>query len=216
MLVPEKKIKKWMVQKRVTCPASTVWTKTCPVSKLSYIASSLVSPTAVNPRLSLSKFIMPTNTTNNLTGTFIMTSVAGSMGAVSTVANEQIVGSTWRYKFSGTAANAVSGDTLTFQLTYTGGTQTIATWSYNQFTTNGNFHGEIVLFWSVIGAASVVRASGYVNYQNGTTSTNQNVNLNAFTVTYNTTLATNTNACQMVASVNLQFGVNNFTVEYLR
>jgi hypothetical protein len=137
------------------------------------------------------------------------------MGTVNTIANEQIVGSTWRYKFSGTAANAVSGDTLTFQLTHAGGTQTIATWNYNQFTTNGNFHGEIVLFWSVIGAASVVRASGYVNYQNGTTSTNYNVNINAFSPVYNTT-STNTNACQIVASVNLQFGVNNFTVEYLR
>ncbi len=160
---------------------------------------------------------MPTNLTNSSVGTFIMTSVAGSMGSVNTAANEQIVGSTFRYRFSGVAANAAATNTLSFQITHAGGTQNIATWTHTNATTSGNFNGEIILFWSVIGATSTIIGSGYVNFVNGTTASILNVGLSAFSPVYNATLA-NANACQIVANpaTGFLYGVNNFTVAYLR
>jgi hypothetical protein len=160
---------------------------------------------------------MPTNLTNSSVGTFIMTGVAGSMGTVNTLANEQIVGSTWRYRFSGVAGNAANTNTLSFQITHAGGTQNVVTWTYTATTTNGNFNGEIILFWSVIGATSTAIASGYVNFVNGTTASIQNVSMNSFLPVYNTTLA-NTNACQIVANpaTGFLYGVNNFSVQWMR
>jgi hypothetical protein len=183
-----------------------------------FISSVITTPTTSNSRLSLSKFIMPTNLTNSTFGTFIMTGVSGSMGSVNTVTNEQIVGSTWRYRFSGNVANAVNTNTLSFQITHgVSLTQNIATWTYTNATTNGNFNAEIILFFSVIGATSTVIGSGYVNFVNGTTSTILNVGLNSFSPVYNSTLA-NANGCQIVASpaTGFLYGVNNFTVEWLR
>jgi len=182
-----------------------------------FISTTITAPVAANSRLSLSKFIMPTNLSNSTTGTFIMTGVAGSMGSVNTLANEQIVGSTWRYRFSGVAGNAAATNNLSFQITHAGGTQNVATWIYTSATTNGNFNGEIILFFSVIGATVTAFGSGYVNFVNGTTASIQNVTLNSFSPVYNSTLA-NTNACQIVASpaTGFLYGVNNFSVEWLR
>jgi hypothetical protein len=160
---------------------------------------------------------MPTSTTSSSTGTFVMTSVAGSMGTVNTGANEILVGATWRIRFSGNVTNAAAFNNLTFQITHAGGTQSIFAWTYLNSTSLGGFNGEIMLFWSAVGASSSVIASGYINYQDGTSASIKNISLPAFIPVYST-IVPNTNAMQIVASpaTGFTYALTNFTVEWLR
>jgi hypothetical protein len=155
---------------------------------------------------------MPTNFSGSNNGTLVVTSVAGSMGSVSTAANEQAVGSTWVYTFSG-VVTTTAASSLSFQVVHTGGTQNIFTVTYAGGALNQNFHGRIVVFWSVVGATCTAVASGYVNYMIGTTFAAQNVS--SLLSSYNSTV-TNANSCQFVGGANMSYGVQNFTVEYMR
>lgn len=182
-----------------------------------YINASATSPVDANPRLVLAKCIMPVNNTVQA-GAVILNTVGGTMGGLSTLANEQLVGTTWRYKFNGYAINAASTNTLSFQIIHASGTQNIATWTYGVSTpANANFNGEIVLFFTQIGAVVSPQVSGYVNFVGGTSVSIQNVyNLN-FSPTYNTTI-NNSNSIQIVASpfTGFQYTISNFTCDQLR
>jgi len=189
------------------------------LGQVPYINGGITNPIPANPRLIMAKYIMPVNNTV-LTGTTILNTVAGGMGGLSTSASEQLVGTTWRYRFNGIVINAASTNTLSFQLVHAGGTQNISTWTYGvSVSANANFHGEIIMFYTAIGAAVSPQVSGHITFISaGTTVSLQNVSVSLFSpTTYNTTVA-NTNNIQIVAnpSTGFQYTVNNFTCEWLR
>ena len=182
-----------------------------------YINAGASAPIDANPRLVLAKCIMPVNNTVR-EGAVILNTVSGVMGGLSSLANEPLVGTSWRYKFNGYAVNASSTNTLTFQIIHAGGTQNIATWTYGVSTpANANFNGEIVLFFTQIGAVVSPQVSGYINFVGGASVSLQNVyNLN-FSPAYNTTV-NNANSIQIVASpfTGFQYTVSNFACDQLR
>jgi hypothetical protein len=187
------------------------------LASVPYINGSLTNPAAPQPRLVLAKYIMQVNTTTN-TGTVVLNSIAGGMGGLGTAASEQLVGTTWRYKFNGYAVNAALTNSLSLQLVHNNGTQNLVTWSYGASTpANANFNGEIVLFYTTVGASVSPQVSGYVTFVNSTSVTLQNITVSVFSSLYNTTVA-NTNNIQIVASpsTGFQYVVSNFTVEWLR
>jgi hypothetical protein len=183
-----------------------------------YINGSLTNPAAPQPRLVLAKYIMPVNTTTN-TGTVVLNSIAGGMGGLNTSANEQLVGTTWRYKFNGFAVNAASGNQLTLQFVHAYGTQNLVTWTYGVSTpANANFNGEIVMFYSTLGATVSPQVSGHLNFVDSTSVTLQNITVSTFSPNLYNTTAANSNNIQIVASpsTGFQYVVSNFTVEWLR
>jgi hypothetical protein len=183
-----------------------------------YINGSATAPVPANPRLVLAKYIMPVNNNIN-TGTVILNTLAGGMGGLSTVASEQLVGTTWRYKFDGFAINAALTNSLSLQLSHAGGTQNLVTWTYGASTpANANFHGEIVMFFTAIGATVSPQVSGHVNFVNSTSVSLQNVSVSLFSPNLYSTTAPNSNNIQIVANptTGFQYTVSNFTCEWLR
>jgi hypothetical protein len=141
------------------------------------------------------------------------------MGGLSTVASEQLVGTTWRYKFDGFAINAALTNSLSLQLSHAGGTQNLVTWTYGASTpANANFHGEIVMFFTAIGATVSPQVSGHVNFVNSTSVSLQNVSVSLFSPNLYSTTAPNSNNIQIVANptTGFQYTVSNFTCEWLR
>jgi hypothetical protein len=182
-----------------------------------YLNASFVDSNATNSRMVLAKYLMPVNNNVNV-GTVVLNSVSGGMGVLYSLANEQQLGSTWRYKFNGVAINPASTNSLSLQLVHANGTQTISTWTYGVSTpANANFNGEIILFFTTVGASVSPQVSGYVNFVGGTTVSLQNITVSTFNPGYNTTMI-NSNNFQIVASpdTGFQYTVSNFTCEHLR
>jgi len=179
-----------------------------------FISQSTAVSGAPQPKLMVGRFIMPTSVAQSSTGTFVASSVAGSMGGVSTQTgiDLQVVGSTWRYQFSG-AVTLAGANNISFQVVHAGGTQTMVTWTYTTATTSQNFNGCIVVFWSVVGTTATANITGYVNYVNGTTLSVQNV-ATTF-ANYNSTVS-NANTCQFVGGAGVTYGIQNFSLEWLR
>jgi hypothetical protein len=189
------------------------------LGQVPYINGTNVAPTTAQPRLVLAKYIMPVNNTVNV-GTVVLNSVAGGMGGLNTVANEILVGTTWRYKFNGFAINAASTNTLSLQLVHNGGTQNLATWTYGVSTpATANFHGEIIMFYTTIGAGISPQVSGHITFNStGTSISIQNVSVSLFSPSLYSTIVANSNNIQIVASpsTGFQYTVSNFTCEWLR
>jgi len=188
------------------------------LGQVPYINGGVAAPVAANPRLVLAKYIMPVNITTN-TGTVVLNSIAGGMGGLSTSASEQLVGTTWRYKFNGYAINAASTNSLSLQLVHAGGTQNLVTWTYGLSTpANANFNGEIIIFFTAVGLSVSPQVSGYVNFVGSTSISLQNVSVSVFSPNLYATTIANTNNIQIVASpsTGFQYVVSNFTVEWLR
>jgi hypothetical protein len=187
------------------------------IGQVPYINGSNVSPVAANPRLVLAKYIMAVNNNVN-TGTVVLTATAGGMGGVNTLGNEQFVGTTWRYKFNGFVVSPNAGNQLTLQLVHFAGIQSLVSWTYGALTPpNSNFNGEIILFFSTLGASVSPQVSGYLNFVNASSISNQNITISTFSPNLYNTTQNNPNNIQIVPfPSNLQYVVSNLTVEWLR